>query len=182
MAGSVLGAVTDVTATVWVRCQAAVLTAAAVAVLAGCSMPAGPVAAEYATPSGTSGVAAGVPVVLRFGDLAAAATLADTPPARQLAAMLPLTVRLRDVWGQAKSGRLPRVLAVEGARPTHDPTPGEIYLWPHIEVIAVYYDDLGLPVPAPGLIRLGVVDTGLDGLATASERVTVRIDVAATGS
>lgn len=119
---------------------------------------------------------------MRFGDQSAAATLAQTPPARQLAAMLPLTVRLKDVWEQAKSGRLPRELTVEGTSPIHDPTPGEIYFWPTTEVIAVYYDDLGLRVPAPGLIRLGVIDTGLDHLTNACEQVTVRIELAATSS
>jgi hypothetical protein len=179
-----LDAVTDVfsvTAAAWTRCRVVLLTASVAAVLAGCSLPAGPGVAASVSLSGTSGVAAGVPAVLRSGDQAAAATLTDTPPARQLAAMLPLTAQLKDVWGQAKSGRLPQVLAVEGGSPTHDPTPGEVYFWPHTEVIAVYYDDLGQPVPAPGLIRLGVVDTGLEALAGACGRVTVRIDLAATG-
>ncbi|MDX3102485.1 hypothetical protein ACIBO5_22430 [Nonomuraea angiospora] len=47
----------------------------------------------------------------------------------------------------------------------------------------MYYDDLGQTVPDPGLVRLGVVKTGLDRLAEAGERVTVRIEpAAATGS
>jgi hypothetical protein len=42
-----------------------------------------------------------------------------------------------------------------------------------------YYDDLGQTVPDPGLVRLGVVDSGLDYLADAGRRFTVRVDLAA---
>ncbi|WP_204008935.1 cyclophilin-like fold protein [Virgisporangium aurantiacum] len=117
-------------------------------------------------------------MVLRFGDRVATATLVDTPEARQFAAMLPATVELKDVWGQAKSGRLPHVLTVEGSAPIHDPVPGHIYFWPLSEVIAVYYDDLGQAVPDPGLVRLGTIDTGLDSLANAGRRIAVRIELA----
>jgi hypothetical protein len=70
------------------------------------------------TPSG----AAGVPVVLRFGDHAVAATLADTAPSKELAAMLPLTLELSDAWSQAKSGRLPPPLLVADAGRVLKPT------------------------------------------------------------
>jgi hypothetical protein len=94
--------------------------------------------------------------------------------------MLPLTLRLTDVWGQAKSGRLPHPLTVDGGTPIHDPTLGDIYFWPTTEVIALYYDDLGLPVPNPGLARVGVIDTGLDNLARAGDEIELRIELAAT--
>ncbi|WP_203862489.1 cyclophilin-like fold protein [Plantactinospora mayteni] len=151
------------------------------AVLAGCSVAAGPgvTGSGSGSPSAAPSTAVGVAVVLRFGDRAAAATLTDTPASRQLTAMLPLTVQLKDVWAQAKSGRLPHPLTVEDAVPVHDPTPGDIYFWSRTEVIAIYYDDLGQAVPDPGLIRLGVVNAGLDSLANAGKRVTVRIDSAA---
>jgi hypothetical protein len=154
------------------------MTVSLVAVLAGCSVAAGPGVTGARSLSAVPSGAVGVPVVLRFADRTVEATLTDTPASRQLAAMLPLTVQLKDVWGQAKSGRLPRPLAVEGATPVHDPTPGGIYTWPLTEVVAVYYDDLGLAVPAPGLVRIGDVDTGLDGLACAGDEVAVRIDLA----
>jgi hypothetical protein len=48
---------------------------------------------------------AGAAVVLEFGGHLVRARLTESPAARELAAMLPLTVRLKDVWGQAKSGR-----------------------------------------------------------------------------
>lgn len=144
----------------------AFLAAALATLMAGCSVSTGAVVAAPATEDG-------VPVLLRFDGSSATATLTDSPEARQFAALLPVTVQLQDVWGQARSGRLPRPLAVEGTTPVHDPEAGGIYFWPLSEVIAVYYDDLGQTVPDPGLIRLGVVDTGLAELADATSATFV---------
>ncbi|SNT63902.1 hypothetical protein SAMN05421812_11621 [Asanoa hainanensis] len=141
-------------------------------VLAGCTTDGAP---ADVTPR----AAGAARVALEFGDAIAIATLTDTPEARQFAAMLPTTVDLRDVWGQAKSGRLPRTITVEDGRPIHDPVPGEIYFWPSTEVIAIYYDDLGQRVPDPGLVHLGTVNTGLADLAEAGSTVTVRIEIGA---
>ena len=71
---------------------------------------------------------------------------------------------------------------MEAGKPVHDPVPGEIYFWPQSDVLAIYYDDLGQTVPAPGLIRLGAVTTGLDTLADAGRWITVRIERDATTS
>jgi hypothetical protein len=153
--------------------------------LTGCST--GNRAADTAVPAPSSpsvppGDVPGVRVLLRVGVHTVTATLADTPQTRQLAAMLPLIVQLKDVWGRAKSGQLPRQLAVGAATPVHDPSPGGIYFWPLTDAIAIYYDDIGQTVPDPGLVRLGVVDTGLDYLADAGRRFTVQIGLdAATG-
>ncbi|MEU7871745.1 cyclophilin-like fold protein [Dactylosporangium sp. NPDC049140] len=151
------------------RRAAAWLAAALLTVAAGCSTPARP-----ATPPPDA--AAGIAVLLHVGGRTAPAVLADTPPARQLAAMLPVTVDLRDVWGQAKAGPLPGALTAEGTVPVHDPAPGGIYFWAETDVIAIYYDDLGQAVPDPGLIRLGTVGPGLDAIAEAGRHLTVRIE------
>ena len=171
------------THTRWTRRAAgAALAVTVAAALPGCSTGTGApdtASTTMTSPAAVPGTAPDVRVVLLIGDRAVAATLADTPQARQFAGMLPVTVRLKDVWGQAKSGRLPRPLAADAATPVHDPAPGDIYFWPTTEVIAIYYDDLGQTVPAPGLVRLGVVDTGLRYLADAGHRFTVRIERAA---
>ena len=127
-------------------------------------------------PSVVPGGTPGERVVLRFGDHAVAATLADTPASRQLAAMLPLTIELSDAWGQAKAGRLPHPVSVEGAARTLKPTPRGIYYWPDTAALAVYYDDLGQSLPPPGLVQLGAVDTDVDEIAGTSRQVMVRID------
>ncbi|MGA5761689.1 cyclophilin-like fold protein [Nonomuraea bangladeshensis] len=155
--------------------------------LAGCSAPAGPLGAGTRTPPvsspGVAGAGSGVPVVLRFGDHVVAARLTDTMVSRQLTAMLPLTVQLADAWGQAKAGPLPRPLTAGGdGTPVHDPAAGGIYFWPVSGMIAVYYDDLGQTVPDPGLVRLGVVEAGLDDLSRAGRRLTVRIEPVGSGS
>ncbi|MFD0475298.1 cyclophilin-like fold protein [Nonomuraea thailandensis] len=68
------------------------------------------------TRANTASTAWPIPVVLRFGGQAVTATLTDTPPSRQLAAMLPLTLHLTDAWGQAKAGPLPHPL--DGGTPS----------------------------------------------------------------
>jgi hypothetical protein len=162
------------------RRAVALVTVALAVVLAGCSTSSagggvvGP-GSFSATPAGAGGVS----VVMRFGDRAITATLGDTPEAQQFAAMLPATVELTDVWGQAKSGRLPQTITVEGGRPIHDPVPGDIYFWPQTAVIAIYYDDLGQAVPDPGLVRLGTVVSGLAALGDAGKQFTVRIEATA---
>jgi hypothetical protein len=173
-----------------IRCHAAVaaLAAVMVAVVTGCSTGSGtagglrPVPASP-RPSVAVRVTSGLPVVLRFGDHAVPATLADTAAATQLAAILPVRLTLRDAWRQAKSGRLPHPIQVQGTEPTRRPVPGGIYYWPDTAALAVYYDDLGQSVPPPGLIRLGAVDTGLDEISAAGRQVSVHIDrVAGTGA
>ncbi|MET8993089.1 cyclophilin-like fold protein [Nonomuraea wenchangensis] len=174
-------------AAAWIRrLTACLLTAALAGLLTGCSLPADPQATGPMTPPasspGMASAASGMPVVLRFGDHAVTATLTDTTMSRQFTAMLPLTVQLTDAWGQAKAGPLPRPLTAGGGAPVHDPTVGGIYFWPVSGMIAVYYDDLGQTVPDPGLVRLGVVQDGLDDLSRAGSRLTVRIEPAAATS
>ena len=103
--------------------------ASLVGVLAGCSVqlgrPSTPVSTSPNTPvTPPSASTDSVRIVLRFGDETAAATLADTPAAREFAAMLPLELDLRDPMGQAKSGPLPRPLDVSGTDPVFDPAVG----------------------------------------------------------
>jgi hypothetical protein len=163
------------------RLAGAVLAAATlVGVLASCSV-AGPAAGLNSpnlpvTPTSASN--GSVRIVLRFGNETAAATLTDTPAAREFAAMLPLELDLRDPMGQAKSGPLPRPLDISGAEPVFDPAVGQIYYSAPSSTFAVFYADLGQTIPDPGLVRLGTVDTDLDRIADAGNRFTVRIDLA----
>jgi len=168
----------------WVHRLATVAAMAAVLVpaLTGCSPNSGTgnTAAHTAAssvPPGTSSAQ----VVLRFGDHAVAATMADTPAARELVAMLPLTMKLSETWGQAKSGRLPHPLSGEGAARTLKPVPGGIYYWSNTATLAVYYDDLGQTVPPPGLVQLGVLDSNVNEIADLGRQTTVRIDRSTAG-
>ena len=139
-------------------------------------VPVAAVTSATATQSGpASAVALGsVRITMTTGGKVVTATLADTPAAHQIAAMLPLTVDLRDPFGQAKSGALPHLLAIDGTNREFHPRTGEIYYWPDGGDLAIFHDALGQAVPPPGLIRLGTVDTGLDALASPGD-VTVTI-------
>jgi len=101
-------------------------------------------------------------------------TLMDSAASRELARMLPATLELDDAWGQAKRVRLPHALRTESAARVLKPIVGGVYYWPGTQTLAVYYDDLGQSVPPPGLVPLGVIDTGLDALASA-DQVTVHL-------
>ena len=94
-------------------------------------------------------------------DEVVAATLADTPAGREFADHAAVTLDLRDPMGQAKSGRLPAPIDTAGATTILDPDAGGIYYVPDRAMIAIYYDDLGQTVPAPGLVPLGALDADL---------------------
>jgi hypothetical protein len=115
-------------------------------------------------------------LVLRVDGERVTVSLDDTPPARAFAAMLPLQLTLRDPMGQAKSGRLPSPLPVADAVPVTDPSAGGVYYWPPTHTVAVFYDDLGQSVPSPGLVRLGVVDDGLDAISGSGNTLAVQLD------
>jgi hypothetical protein len=114
-------------------------------------------------------------VVLRIGNTAATATLENTPAAEQFSRMLPLQLTLRDPMGQAKSGRLPKSIDDRNAESVVELEVGGIYYWPNGDV-GIVYDSL-TAVPAPGAVRLGSVDRGLDSIASAGNRFDVSIDV-----
>jgi hypothetical protein len=166
------------------RTGAVLATASLVTVLAGCSTDSptagiinttAPSPTVVSQPSASTG---SVRIVLRFGDEFATATLSDTLPAREFAAMLPLQLELHDPMGQAKSGRLPRPIDATGSEPVFDPSVGEIYYSARSGTFAIFYYDLGQSIPDPGLIRLGTVDTGTDRIADAGNRLTVQIYLA----
>ncbi|HET7477070.1 MAG TPA: cyclophilin-like fold protein [Dermatophilaceae bacterium] len=105
-------------------------------------------------------------------------TLDDTAPARAFAAMLPLRLTMHDPMGQAKSGQLPATIAVTGADRVVDPSVGLLYYWAPGNAVAIFYDDLGQTVPPPGLVRLGVVDSGAASIGKGGNRIPVRIELA----
>lgn len=137
-----------------------------------------PVTRASAAASTTAGASARL--TLRFDGQVATAVLDETPAAREFAALLPLTLRLSDPMGQAKSGRLPLSgsLNVTDAARTFRTTAGQLAYWPPSSTVALVHDDLGQRVPAPGLVRLGVIDSGLSAIAATGNHVTVRIDLA----
>jgi len=122
------------------------------------------------------GVAGAVRLRLRIGDDVATATLEDSAPARDFAAMLPTTIRMHDLLGREKPGRLPRQLSIEGARREFDYQVGELAYWPPGNEIAIFYADDGQTIPQPGLVRLGSIDSGLEVIAAAGNDFQLTIE------
>jgi hypothetical protein len=110
------------------------------------------------------------------GDGVATATLADTAPARDFTAMLPVTISMHDLLGREKPGRLPRQLDIAGATREYRYTVGEIAYWSPANDIAIFYADDGQTIPQPGLVRLGTIDAGLDVIATAGSDFEMTIE------
>jgi hypothetical protein len=123
-----------------------------------------------------AGATMGTQVLLRLSDGTATATLADTAPAREFAALLPVELTLRDPMGQAKSGRLPVPVTVADADRVFDPEVAGLYYWPPSGDVGIFYDDLGQTVPPPGMVQLGTVTSGLPMIASAGNRFTVSIE------
>jgi hypothetical protein len=146
---------------------------------AGCAAGGTPLASSTAPePADPDGEA--VRLDLQVGDeRVATATLARTQAARDLAAALPVTVEMADRFGQAKIGRLPDELSYVDVGAVLDPEAGHVYYWPSDGSIAVLTADLGPSIPAPGLIDLGLVDSGLEALTSAGNRFELTIRPAA---
>jgi hypothetical protein len=98
---------------------------------------------------------------LTTGSRQATATLEDNAAARDLVSMLPVTVPMRDLLGREKPGLLPRPLTGD-VDPVFTYRVGQLAYWPPDNNIFVVYAGDGLPVPRPGLVPLGTVDSGLD--------------------
>jgi hypothetical protein len=96
-----------------------------------------------------------------------AATLNDSPTARDLAAQLPLTLSLRDLNQAEKTADLPRKLSTSGAPEGADPEVGDLAYYAPWNQLAAYYRDAPY---ATGLVILGhMADGGAEQLATADE-------------
>lgn len=118
-----------------------------------------------------------VRIRLTIGDQEATGTLEDNPAARDLVSMLPLTVSMGDLFGREKPGPLPRPLTGD-VEPEFTYRIGQIAYWPPGHDLFVVYEGDGLRVPAPGLVPLGTVETGLDVVAAAGDDFDMTIAVA----
>ena len=106
-------------------------------------------------------------------DRALSATLDDNATARDFAALLPLTLTLRDYAATEKVSDLPRRLSRQGAPAAFDPSVGDITYYAPWGNLAIFHRDFG---NSPGLIRLGRLDEGAELLARPGP-VTARIEL-----
>ena len=94
-------------------------------------------------------------------DTVLTATLEDTEVARDLAALLPLTLTLTDYAATEKISDLPRRLATAGVPEGATPSAGDITYYAPWGNLALFYRAFSY---SPGLVKLGRIDSGLEVL------------------
>jgi hypothetical protein len=110
---------------------------------------------------------------LQVGTTPLTATLLDSKASRDFASLLPLTLTMNDLFRREKYGHLPRPISEEGKR-AHAYEVGQIAYWPPGPDVAVYYRQDGQPIPDPGIIILGTIDSGVAAFdVPGATRVTI---------
>src|SRR5437867_11749426 len=92
------------------------------------------------------------------------ATLVDSETTRDFLSLLPLTLTMNDLFGREKFGHLPRAIS-EGGKRTRTYEVGDVIYWSPGPDVAVYYRHDGQPIPSPGIIVIGKMDSGVEALA-----------------
>lgn len=96
---------------------------------------------------------------IRVGDRELIATLANNPTAADFAALLPLKIKMRDLFRREKYGQLPRELA-EGGDRVFTYKLGQVIYWSPGPDVAIYYREDGEKIPKPGIVVLADIETG----------------------
>lgn len=91
------------------------------------------------------------------GDQAVTATLNSSEAARDLVAMLPLSICMRDHLSREKTGPLPRPLS-ERTEGSPNYQAGDLGYWRPGGNFVIHD---GLTIPSPGIVILGQVDSGV---------------------
>jgi hypothetical protein len=133
--------------------------AAAVCALVARSAANATTATQQATPNTLSTRTARTEIRIRIGTRTLSATVAQSKTARDFVSLLPLTLRMSDLFGREKAGPLPRSLASGGKR-TYSFSVGDLTYWSPGPDVAVYYGGGGPTIPEPGLILLARLDSG----------------------
>jgi hypothetical protein len=125
----------------------------AMAAIAGITLSA---ASGFAT---TASAQEGQRIRIQLGDQTVTATLNDSEAARDLVAMLPLSIHMRDHLRREKTGRIPGPLSERtvGSR-TYESS--DVGYWRPGGNFVVFYRHDGLTIPSPGIVLLGKVDSG----------------------
>ena len=112
-------------------------------------------------------------IAFKGEDVKVTATLIDSGASREFSALLPLTLKFKDLFQREKYAHLPRAIVAQGKR-TYTYEVGDIAYWPPSTDLAVYYRSDGEPLPEPGITVLGRIDSGAETFAFAgSKSVTI---------
>src|SRR2546427_5640893 len=100
-------------------------------------------------------------ISIRVGDQTVTATLNDSEAAHDLAAMLPLSIHMRDHLRREKTGPIPKPLS---ERTPGSPTykKGDLGYWRPGGNFVIFYRHDWLTIPSPGLVLLGKIDSGAE--------------------
>jgi hypothetical protein len=96
---------------------------------------------------------------IRMGDQTVIATLNSSEAARDLVAMLPASIRMRDHLRREKTGPLPGPLS-ERTEPTPNYQLGDLGYWRPGGNFVIFYRHDGLTIPSPGIVILGRLNSG----------------------
>ncbi|MBA4372330.1 MAG: hypothetical protein C0402_05660 [Thermodesulfovibrio sp.] len=116
-----------------------------------------------------------VKIRLRVKDTLITATLIDSKTTRDFISLLPLALTMNDLFHREKYAHLPKAISTEGVR-AHTFEVGEIAYWSPGPDVAIYYRQDGERIPAPGIIVIGKIDSGVESLNVAgSVKVTIEL-------
>ncbi len=103
------------------------------------------------------------------------ATMVNSKTTRDFIALLPLTLTMNDLFHREKFAHLPQAISTAGER-AHTYEVGDIVYWSPGPDVAIYYRQDGEKIPAPGIIVLGKIDSGVKSLNVAgSVKVTIEL-------
>jgi hypothetical protein len=156
------------------RILAVAVALAGVAFAAGAGTDAA--AAAASATGGSISEARNMKLRIKINEGVVFATLNTTETARAFAALLPLTLRMKDLFHREKYARLPKPLS-ENAPHTSAYEVGDIAYWSPSHDVAIYYRQDGETIPTPGVVTIGRLEGGV-GLFDVSGAVTVTIEVA----
>ncbi|MEO8431120.1 MAG: cyclophilin-like fold protein [Acidobacteriota bacterium] len=109
---------------------------------------------------------------LKVKDTLISGTLNDSGTARDFISLLPITLKMNDLFKREKFGHLPRTISDDG-KPTHTYKVGNVAYWSPGPDVAIFYRQDGRRIPEPGIIVIGTLDSveGLNG--PGSVKVTI---------
>jgi hypothetical protein len=98
---------------------------------------------------------------IRMAGQSVTATLNNSEAARDLVAMLPLSIRMDDHMRREKTGPVPARLS-ERTSGSLTYAKGDLGYWRPGGNFVIYYRHDGLTIPSPGIVLLGKVDSSVE--------------------
>jgi len=143
---------------------------------AGCSADTGTTnSATSNSPMKASPLKPSMKIRLKIEDKVLTATLIDSKTTRDFVALLPLTLKMNDLFRREKFAHLPRAISEEGKR-THTYEIGQVVYWSPGPDVAIYYRSDAEKIPNPGIIVIGKIDSGVEVLdVVGSVKVAVEL-------